>query len=232
MVPATPIAIASAAPTVRVMVVGRGGRHYLPPRAVRAGATTVRAGNKRCAVAAATPLAALAARRVSMRVRDYGGSCNGDPGNSGALFVFQVGPDRNRGRDGWTYKVGTRAGTAGAADAAGPFGNGRLRGGEHVTWFWCVLSRRGSCQRTLGLAPHSHRVRGGHMLHVTVFGYDDNAHRVRVRGARVRIAGGGSGVSGPDGVAAVRVGRSRGLRTISAMRRGMVRAFPQRVRVT
>ena len=231
MVAATPIAIASAAPTVRVMVVGRGGRHYLPPRSVRARGATVRIGAKRCAVGAATPLAALLARRVSLRVRDYGGSCNRNPANSASLFVFQVGPDRNRGRNGWTYKVGTRAGTAGAADQSGPFGNGRLRGDAHVTWFWCVLSRRGSCQRTLGLAPHSHRVRSGHVLHVTVFGYDDDGHRVRVSGARVRIAGGGSGVTGRDGVAGVRVG-GRGLRSLVATRRGTVRAFPQRVRVT
>src|SRR4051794_39340083 len=154
---ALPVATASAAPTVRVMVVGRGGRHYLPPRSVRAATTTVAASGKRCAVGAATPLAALVARGVALRVRDYGGSCSRRAADSAGLFVFQVGPDRNRGRDGWTYKVGTRAGTAGAADTSGPFGRGRLHGGDHVTWFWCLLARRGSCQRTLGLVPHSHR---------------------------------------------------------------------------
>src|SRR3954451_18806607 len=201
---ALPVATASAAPTVRVMVVGRGGRHYLPPRSVRAASTTVAVSGKRCAVGAATPLAALVARGVSMRVRDYGHACSRRPANSGQLFVYQVGSDRNRGRDGWTYKVGTRAGTAGAADMSGPFGNGRLHPDDHVTWFWCVLGRRGTCQRTLALVPHSHHVRRGHVLHVTVFGYDDDGHRVRVAGARVNVAGGGSGTSGSDGVAAVR----------------------------
>ena len=232
MVAATPVAIASGAPAVRVMVVGRGGRHYLPPRTVHASSTTVRAGGKRCAVGAATPLAALVARRVAMRVRDYGGSCGRRASDSAALFVFQVGPDRNRGRQGWTYKVGTRSGTAGAADVGGPFGDGRLRGGDHVTWFWCRLALGAGCQRTLGLRPASHRVRAGHRLHVTVFGYDDNGRRIRVRGAHVTVAGGRGGRTDGRGVAVLRVGHRRGLVALNATRRGMVRAFPQRVRVT
>ena len=36
----------------------------------------------------------------------------------------RLGPDRNRGQNGWVYKVGRRAGSNGAADTAGPFGNG------------------------------------------------------------------------------------------------------------
>lgn len=229
---AIPIATASAAPSVRVMVVGRGGRPYLPPRTVRAAATTVGASGRRCAVAAGTPLAALVAAGVSLRVRDYGGSCSRRPADSASLFVYQLAGQRNRGRDGWTYKVGTRAGTAGAADASGPFGNGRLGAGAHLTWFWCVLGRRGSCQRTLGLRPASHRVRRGHVLHVTVFGYDDSGRRVRVAGARVSVAGGGSARTDGRGVAAVRAGSRRGRVALTATRRGMVRAFPQRVRVT
>ena len=39
--------------------------------------------------------------------------------------MTRIAGERNRGQDGWVYKVGRRAGTAGAADAAGPFGNGR-----------------------------------------------------------------------------------------------------------
>ena len=63
------------------------------------------------------------------------------------LLVTGIGPDRNRGQRGWVYKVGRRAATAGAGDLGGPFGRGRLRAGQRVTWFYCV--RAGDCQRTL-----------------------------------------------------------------------------------
>src|SRR4051812_45232464 len=124
---AAPAAGAGAAPRVKVMVMGRTGL-LLAPRAVVAKAVTVRASGKRCAAAAGTPLSALAgARRAggpAFRVKVYGGSCSRRPADSAALFVTRVGPDGNRGRNGWAYKVGTRAGTAGAADLSGPFGNG------------------------------------------------------------------------------------------------------------
>ena len=59
--------------------------------------------------------------------------------------------DRNRGRRGWAYKVGNKAGTTGAADPSGPFGTGRrLRKTQRVLWFYCVLRSRG-CQRTLSI---------------------------------------------------------------------------------
>ena len=61
-----------------------------------------------------------------------------------------IGADLNRGQNGWVYKVGRRAATAGAADPTGAFGNGRLRRGQRVTWFYCRL-RAGGCQRTLEL---------------------------------------------------------------------------------
>src|SRR4051794_20441522 len=146
------------------MIVGRSGVAF-GPRTVSTAATTVAVGAKRCAAPVATPLAALAAARRAggpgFSVRDYG-SCSRRVTDSGSLFVSRIGADRNRGRNGWTYKLGVRSGTTGAADPTGPFGTGRrLRSGDRVTWFWCVLSRSGSCQRTLVVVPASRRIAPG-----------------------------------------------------------------------
>jgi hypothetical protein len=224
---------APAGPRVQVMVAGRT-HVLLVPRVVRAAATSVLVGRRRCAVGAATPLAALAAARrsggPSFSVRDYG-ACDARAADSGSLFVFRIGGDRNRGRNGWTYKVGHRSGSTGAADLSGAFGTGRrLRAGDRVTWFWCVLSRSGSCQRTLAVVPAARTVTPGATLQVKVLGYDDAGHAVRVAGATARL-GRATAVTGSDGtarfVAPVTTGRVR----LSATRSGMVAAFPGEVRV-
>lgn len=226
-------AAAVGAPRVSVMIHGPSAL-LLAPRAVDAHAVLVRASGKRCRVAAGTALAVLAgARRAggpSFRVRDDGGSCNRSARNSGALFVTQIGPNRNHGRNGWVYKIGTRAGTAGAADPSGAFGSGRMRGGERVTWFWCRLRRSGTCQRTLAVAPSRWRVGRGDRVRVTVRGYDDFGRARRVRGARVRL-GGRAATTDRRGVAMLRAPRRRGWARLTATRAGMVRAFDRRVRV-
>ena len=81
-------------------------------------------GRPRCAVAAGTPLAALAALRraggPAFRVRDYA-SCSRHAADASGLYVSaRSARDRARGQDGWVYKVGNRVGTAGAADPRGP----------------------------------------------------------------------------------------------------------------
>jgi hypothetical protein len=224
---------ATTGPRVHVMVAGRT-HVLLAPRTVPTGATSVAVASRRCAVGAATPLAALVAARrgggPSFSVRDYG-ACDARAADSGSLFVFRIGADRNRGRNGWTYKVGNRSGSTGAADLSGAFGTGRrLRAGDRVTWFWCVLSRSGSCQRTLAVVPAARRVSPGAMFSVKVLGYDDAGHAVRVAGAKVRLDG-ATAVTGSDGtarfVAPVTAGRVR----LSATRSGMVPAFPSEVRV-
>jgi hypothetical protein len=84
-------------------------------------------------------------------LRDYG-NCGRTARDSGSLFVTQVGPDRHSGQNGWVYKVDGRSASSGAADPAGPFGDGRrLRGGQRAVWFWCVMGARG-CQRSLAVA--------------------------------------------------------------------------------
>ncbi|MDX6665492.1 MAG: hypothetical protein QOG68_1698, partial [Solirubrobacteraceae bacterium] len=187
-------AAAAAAPRVQVMVVGRS-QLLLAPRTVTARAVVVRASKKRCTAGAATPLAALAATSLSLRIRDYGGSCSRRAADGGALFVTQIGPDRNRGRSGWTYKVGTRAGSAGAADPSGPFGHGRLGADARITWFWCRLGSTETCQRTLAVSSRS-RVARGAQLKVRVRGYDDFGHAKRIAGALVSF-GSAQAITGP-----------------------------------
>jgi hypothetical protein len=227
-----PATAADAAPRVRVMVVGRSDL-LLAPRAVTARAVTVRASGKRCRVAAATPLAALAgARRAggpSFTVRDYGGSCSRRASDGGALFVTRVGADRNRGQDGWAYKVETRAGSAGAADPTGPFGSGRLRSGAAVTWFWCRLARGRTCQRTLSASSRSTVARGA-QLKVRVRGYDDFGRSILVHRARVTF-GAMSALTDSRGIAYVRAPSSGGHVRLTATRAGMVRAFDRSIGV-
>ncbi len=224
---------AARAPHVGMMIVGRTGPVF-GPRSVRAAATSVSLSRKRCAIPSATPLAALAgAHRVggpSFRVRDYGGSCSRHAADAGSLFVYQVGRARNRGRDGWTYKVGNRAGSTGAADLSGPFGRGRMRSGAHVVWFWCRMSSRGSCQRTLTVSPSRRRVAPGGRLRVVVRGYDDFGHGVRIGGATVRL---GRRLVRADahGVAVARAPSRPGWLRLTASRKGLVTAYGERIRV-
>jgi hypothetical protein len=225
---ATGAAPAGAA-TVQTMVVGKD-KVLRAPRTVTLRARTVRVGSKRCAVARTTPLAALLGTGLRVRLRDYG-SCGRRTRDSGGLFVTQVGSDRNRGRNGWVYKVGRKAGTAGAADPGGPFGSGGLRAGDHVTWFWCVLGASGSCQRTLDVTPASSSAAAGSALRVTVRGYDDNGRGVNVAGATVTL-GSASATTGADGSATLTVPAASGRVRLSATRAGMVDAFPREVAVS
>jgi hypothetical protein len=223
-----PGAAPATAATVQTMVVGKD-RVLRSPRAVTLRGRTVRVGGKPCAVARATPLAALLGTGLRVRLRDYG-SCGRRTRDSGSLFVTQVGPDRNRGRDGWVYKVGRRAGTAGAADPAGPFGNGGMRADDRVTWFWCVLSSSDSCQRTLEVTPASASVPAGSTLRVTVRGYDDSGRGVNVLGATVTL-GSARAVTGTDGTATLTVPAATGRLRLSATHTSMVDAFPREVAV-
>jgi hypothetical protein len=226
---AAPGAAPAAAATVQTMVVGKD-RVLRSPRAVTLRSRTVRVGGKRCAVARATPLAALLGTGLRVRLRDYG-SCGRRTRDAGGLFVTQVGSDRNRGRNGWVYKVGRKAGTAGAGDPAGPFGNGGLRTGDRVTWFWCVLGAADSCQRTLEVTPAASSVEPGSGLLVTVRGYDDSGRGVNVLGATVTL-GSAKAITGTDGTATLTVPATPGKRLrLGASAAGMVSAFPREIEV-
>jgi len=222
------VASREAAPAVQVMVVGRR-RTLLGARSVRARRVSVRVGARRCALAAATPLGALAgAHGVStLRLRDYG-RCSGSPASSGQLFVRGIGPDRSRsgGRDGWEYKVNQRSGTTGAGDPSGPFGDGRrLRAGQHVLWFWCVMTASGGCQRTLGLTLGAQRAAPGTPVTVTATGYDNDGRGVPVAGASVTV-GASHATTDASGRATLTAPPASGRHLVGASRPGLVPSFP------
>jgi hypothetical protein len=219
----------AGAARVDVLVVGKS-KVLRGPAAVKLQPRTVKVGSRRCAVGRTTPLSVLAGTRLKLRVRDQG-ACGTDPRDAGALYVFGVGADHERGRSGWVYKVGNRAGTAGAADPAGPFGTGRgLRAGQRLLWFWCTLDAAQGCQRTLDARPERTAAAPGEALRVTVRGYDDSGNGVPVPGATVRL-GGASALTGADGVAALTVPATTGHLRLQATRDGMVRGFPREVTV-
>ena len=212
---------AASAPKVRQLVVFRDG----PAAQQRVGTarTHVRVRGRRCAVGDRTALAALARSRAGrLRFKDFG-ACSSSPADAAGLLVTGIRSDRNRGQRGWVYKVGHRAATAGAGDTGGPFGRGRLRRGQRVTWFYCV--RATDCQRTLAMRirPES----GG--IAVTVRGYDDVADAIPVEGASVSSSGGVTGVTGADG--SVRLVLPPGTHRLVARKDGLVRSFTERVEV-
>jgi hypothetical protein len=220
---------AAGAARVGVLVVGPHGV-LRGPEQVKLKPRTVRVGHRRCAVGATTPLSVLAGTGLKLGVRDQG-ACGKDPRNSGALYVFRVGRFGERGRSGWVYKVGNRAGTTGAADPAGPFGTGRrLHGGQRLLWFWCMLGTGGGCQRTLDARPDRTSAAPGETLRVTVRGYDDQGAGVPVAGAAVRL-GSASAVTGADGVATFTVPAAAGKLRLRATHAGLVPAFPREVTV-
>ena len=223
---AAPIAAAARA-KVGVMVVGKSAVLAGPER-VALESRTARVGGKRCSIGSATPLSALAGTGVSFRLRDYG-ACSRRARDAGALYVSKIGPDRESGSDGWVYKVGRRAGSAGAADPAGSFGTGRLlRDGQRVLWFWCVKDPADACQRTLETSS-ARSVAPGAPLPVTVRGYDEAGKGVLVEGATVRL-GSAVAVTGTDGVAWLTAPAAGNYR-LRSEKPGMVLSFPVRVTV-
>jgi hypothetical protein len=224
------LAPASAnAASVQVMVVGKD-RVLRAPKAVKLKARSVTVAGKRCRIAGATPLSVLAATKLKIKLRDYG-SCSKRPRDAAGLYVSKVGREREKGRGGWVYKVGRRAGSTGAADPAGPFGTGkRIRGGQRITWFWCEQDQSGGCQRTLEVRPERTSAAPGEALRVTVRGYDDQGDGIAVAGATVRL-GSAIAVTGADGAAVLTVPAAAGTLRLQAERDGMVRAFPREVAV-
>jgi hypothetical protein len=211
---------AAAAPRVQQMVVFRDG-HALTKRVSTAG-TTLKVSGRRCATGNGTALAALARSHVGrFRLRDFG-ACSSRPADAGGLLVTGIGADRNRGQRGWVYKVGHRAAAAGAGDPGGPFGHGRLRAGQRVTWFYCV--RATDCQRTLEVRAKP--TAGG--IVATVRGYDDAGDGVPVEGTRVS-AGAVTGLTAADG--RVQLALASGTHRVVARKDGLVRSFTELVEV-
>ncbi len=210
----------AAAPKVKQLVVFRSGDAL--QRTTSSRQATVTVAGRPCAVGDGTALAALVRSRPGrLRLRDFG-ACSMRPRDSAGLLVTGIRSDRNRGQRGWVYKVGRRAATAGAGDMTGPFGRGRLRAGQRVTWFYCV--RAADCQRTIELRTTP--MAGG--VVATVRGYDDAGDGVPVEGATVR-ASGVTGITAADG--RVQLALPPGMHRLIARKDGLVRSFTERVEV-
>lgn len=228
-VPTSGVAAKQGEPVVEQLVVFRDEREAYGER-VRARRATVELGKRTCAVAAATPLAALlrAKQLGKMKLRDYG-SCSRKPADSSGLFVRAIRRDRNKGLNGWVYKVGMKLATAGAADPAGPFGDGRLRSRQQVVWFYCVF-HEGSCQRSLGIDLEV----GPGGATVTVTGYDDAGEGRAIAGATVTARTTGSAavkqVTDPGGKATLVLAAGRTY-TLRARKKGLIPSFPEEARL-
>ncbi len=210
-------------PKVTQLVVFRNGS--FKERSVPAHKVVVRVGRRRCVVGEGTPLAALVVSRAARIVlRDYG-TCSRRPRDAAGLFVRKLGRDANSGQDGWVYKVGRKAASAGAADPSGPFGHGRLRFGAHVLWFYCHMSA-GSCQRTLSFDEIDTAPPGGLVVHVGA--YDDRGHGIPAAGVTVHVDQ-ASAVTDASGVA--RVSTTVGSHRMYADGGGYVRTFDTHVDV-
>jgi hypothetical protein len=217
---ATPPAATAAAPKVKQLVVFRSGEAVQRTTSTRQ--TTVTVAGRRCAAGDGTALAALVRSSAGrLRLLDFG-ACSTRPRDSAGLFVTGIRSDRNRGERGWVYKVGHRAATAGAADMTGPFGRGRLRAGQRVTWFYCF--RAADCQRTLEVRTTP--MAGG--IVATVRGYDDAGDGVPIEGATVS-ASGVTGITAADGRVAMVL--PPGTHRLVARKDGLVRSFTERVEV-
>jgi hypothetical protein len=217
---AAPPVAGAAAPKVHQLVVFRSGDALQRTASTRQ--ATVKVGRRRCAVGGRTALAALVRSKLGrLGLRDFG-ACSSRPRDSAGLLVTRIRSDRNRGQRGWVYKVGHRAATAGAGDMGGPFGRGRLRAGERVTWFYCI--RAADCQRTLDLRVTP--TAGG--IEATVRGYDDGGDGIPIAGATVSGSG-VSGVTAADG--RVQMALPPGMHRLVARKDGLVRSFTERVEV-
>ncbi len=210
------------APRIEQMVVFRGGA--VVGGRVAAKPTAGMVDGRRCAVAARTALATLLrADPGRIGFHDYG-DCSSRAADSAGLFVKSIRGERNRGQDGWVYKVGRKLATAGAADPAGPFGDGRLKSGQRVLWFYCRQLGTGTCQRSLEIDTAV----DGRRLSVAVTGYDDAGDGVAVEGAEV-VAGDRRATTGAGGSATLTL--DRGSYSVHATKRGASRSFARRVKI-
>jgi hypothetical protein len=212
----------AAPPKVSQLVVFRDGSAKAKS-AVSTRAARVSVAGRRCTAGDGTALAALVRSKPGkLGLHDFG-SCSLKASDGAGLFVRAIGGDANRGQNGWVYKVSRLAATAGAADPGGPFGRGRLRSGQRVTWFYCRM-RDGGCQRTLEVRLKP----GSGTLTATVRAYDDAGKAVVVAGATVS-AGAQSAQTDAHGVA--RLDLAAGRYSVVATKQGLVRSFAERVEV-
>jgi hypothetical protein len=219
---AAPPAGAASYPKFEQLVVFRDGTAI--QKKVTAKHVTTRVSGRDCTIGSATPLAALVRLKPpKLRLKDFG-SCSKRARDAEQLFVRGIGPDSNKGFDGWVYKVGSKLATAGAGDPGGPFGRGRLKDGAKVLWFYCRLTGQ-SCQRTLVVnvtAPNPGQVNVG------VRSTDDRGKAIGAPNATVHV---GETTVTTDSEGNVTVPVPRGTYQVYAERTGEIRSFAERVQV-
>lgn len=198
---------------------------------VRASATRVKVGSKRCAIPAGTGIAALVRSKPgTLRFWDFG-DCSTRARDAGGLYVRGIRRDIVSGPEdpnGWVYKVGNKAAPAGGADPTGPFGRGLLRSRQRVTWFWCISEEGEGCQRTLELkatstSPGSATVR--------VRGYDNAGRGIDIEGASVIASGSSAAAATTDARGVATLPTGPGKVTFTAEKDGLVRSYPVAVTV-
>jgi hypothetical protein len=183
------------------MVVSKTGT-TLQYGGVTARSFTTSINSSTCKVAEGTPLAVLKASGVSFHLKDFA-KCSTNPVASAGLFVDRIGTTTNTGSSGWSFKVNDRAGTAGAADSAGPFGTGHLVGGEKVVWFWCVYDANWACQRSLAISAPA-TAAAGSTVTVIATAFDDAG--ASVPAARVKVTvGKATGITSSAGTVQIKV---------------------------
>ena len=219
---AAPPAGAASYPKFEQLVVFRDGTSI--EKTATAKHVTTRVGGRDCTIGSATPLAALVRiKPPKLRLRDYG-SCSKRARDAEQLFVRGIGPDVNKGFDGWVYKAGSKLATAGSADPGGPFGRGRLKDGAKVLWFYCRLTGQ-SCQRTLVIKVTSP---APGQVNVVVRSTDDQGKAAGAAGATVHV---GDTTVTADGEGNATVTVPPGAYRVHAERDGEIRSFTTRVQV-
>jgi hypothetical protein len=207
----------AAAPKVQQLVAFRNGTAV--QRQVTASQVKVTVGKKRCAVGAGTALAALARSKVgAIQLHDYG-SCSSNARDAAGLYVKRIRKDGAKGVNGWVYKVGSKASSAGAGDPAG-----RVTSGARITWLYCHMGSNG-CQRTLALTG---KPLGGGQVRVSVRAYDDNGKSRAASGATVHV---GNVTAKADSHGNATISAAPGTRKVYAQSKGLVRSFTERIDV-
>jgi hypothetical protein len=98
-----------------------------------------------------------------------------------------------------------------------------------VQWFWCRIGPSG-CQRSLATRVSDRTVAPGDPLEVTVRAYDDRGRGRAAAGVTVRL-GTAHARTDARGHATLTAPARRGVRRVTAEHRGLVPAYPERVRV-
>ena len=161
-------------------------------------------------------------------LRDYGHCGLGGPQLGTAVRLRAWRARRTAARTAGSTRWAASRARPGRPTPSGIRGNGRLlRSGQRVLWFWCQASA-GGCQRTLERLAPSSVARGGDA--------DGAGHAAMTTKAAVRRSPGRSCGSGPTSPPTAPPGGPRlivpvsaGRYPLSAVRGGLVPAFPETI---